>query len=169
MKHYAFSARGFSLVEIVLAIGVIGSALVAVLGLLSVGLSSSRSSQDESLIAAMSRQVVGSLRQQQFANNPLFSNVQNTEATIQTAYFDGNGTRLFAANGINDIVPTDPLMQNAIYQCTVMAQDVTASLNSPVPSATPHCFLDIKLVFIWPVGATKTNTLSLRTSLAKYY
>lgn len=168
---------GFSLVEIVVALGVVSIVLVAILGLLSVGINSGKSSLDESLIAVMSRQVIGNLRQQQFSSNSLFENITTTGTSkIQTAFFDANGTRLLDSDGIHDINRTQALNHQAVYQCTVMAQSVTMSTDDPdglgpAPrlAGTLPCLLDVNLTFTWPLQAKTPNCFSIRTGLARYY
>lgn len=87
---------GFSLVEIVLGMGVVCVALVAILGLLSMGVTSSRSSVDESLIAVMSRQVISDLRCQ------------------STGLVAGSTSCFYDASGI----PTSET--KAVYRCSVV-------------------------------------------------
>ena len=53
---------GFSLVEVVLAIGVIAFAMVALLGLLAVSTNSSRSSDEDTSVAAVAREVMTQMR-----------------------------------------------------------------------------------------------------------
>ena len=72
----------FSLVEVVIAIGVMAIVLVGVFVLLGVSLESSRSSATETALASMSRQVVTALRAEPFGNLP----------SEKTFYFDQNGT-----------------------------------------------------------------------------
>jgi uncharacterized protein (TIGR02598 family) len=156
--------RGFSLVEIVLAMGVISFAVVAILGLISLGINSAKGSLDESLVAAMSRQVVANLRQQQFSGNPLFATIPTAgpATTIQTAYFDTNGTLLTGST------QQQALQQGGVYRCVVTG---SAVIEGPAPklSATSPCMVDLDLTFTWPLGATAANSFSLRTGLARYY
>jgi uncharacterized protein (TIGR02598 family) len=161
--------RGFSLIEIVLAIGVMSFAIIAILGLLSISFSSSKGSVDESLISAMARQVVASLQQQRFSGNTLFTNVTSgSDSKVLTNYFDANGEILTGSTG-------------ALYQCDVTAQAVAKGQRGdtnglgPDPEVAPTapCLLDLKLKFSWPVTAitptTAPSTFTLYTSLAKYY
>jgi uncharacterized protein (TIGR02598 family) len=160
--------RGFSLVEIVLAMGVISFAMVGILGLLSVSYNSRKASMDESLIAAMSRQIVASLQQQRFSGNSLFTGIQNNSqsSTILTVFFDSNGTRLQNSNG-QDLTAASA---QTLYQCEVAAQWVSNGLGpSPKVAASTASLLDLKLTFTWPVGVKKPSTYIIHTNLAKYY
>jgi type II secretory pathway pseudopilin PulG len=55
---------GFSLVEVVLALGVVSFAIVAILGLIPTGLQTSHSSQEETRSAQMAQSIFGSLAAQ---------------------------------------------------------------------------------------------------------
>jgi uncharacterized protein (TIGR02598 family) len=161
----AAPVRGFSLAEIVLAMGIVSFSLIAILGLISVGLNSSKNALDESLIAAMSRQVVGNLRQQRFVNNNLFTKL--AAGTVQTVFFNGSGV-LVDGTAVGFDAP--------VYQCTVTAVSGTDRLGPP-PKATvtTPCMLDIVLTFNWPLvngkalATSRPNSYSLRTSIARYY
>lgn len=62
MKFTRDNDLAFSLVEVVLALGIVSFALVALLGLLSVGLKSSKQAGDDTEVAAITWQVVSKLR-----------------------------------------------------------------------------------------------------------
>ena len=51
MSKATYRVRGFSLVEVVLALGVVGFALVAILGVFPVGLTTQHSAQDDTRAA----------------------------------------------------------------------------------------------------------------------
>ena len=56
------ASAGFSLVEVVLSIGVVAFAMVALLGLLAVSTNSSRSSDEDTSVAAVAREVMTQMR-----------------------------------------------------------------------------------------------------------
>ncbi|XHR30980.1 MAG: type II secretion system protein [Chthoniobacteraceae bacterium] len=159
--------RGFSLIEIVLVIGVISFSLVAILGLLSAGLNSSKNALDESLIAAMSRQVISSLRQQYFTNNTLFTSLETSGSTnLKTVYFNTSGVLVDGtASGFD----------RPIYECVVTAVSRTDLLGpAPKVSISIPCLLDLTLTFNWPMAdgkvvEGKASTYNLHTSIARYY
>ncbi len=87
---------GFSLVEIVLAIGITSFALIATLGLLPVGLNTLRESSTQTAVANISQYIRGELQQISF--NPATSfNVQNLNST--TYYFTRDGVKTDANGG----------------------------------------------------------------------
>ena len=72
----------FSLVEVVLAIGVLTFALTSMIGLLGVAMQSDKSSGSATALAAMSQQVYNTLRSIPFASLPANTNF----------YFDSDGS-----------------------------------------------------------------------------
>jgi len=69
----AQTAFGFSLVEIVLALGVISFALVAIIGLLPIGLASGRATIQETRANHLAEEIFSTLRSQQFTSVSLAS------------------------------------------------------------------------------------------------
>lgn len=65
---HARPTRGFSLVEIVLALGVISFALVAIIGLLPIGLASNRGTIQETRANHLAEEIFSTLRSQPFTN-----------------------------------------------------------------------------------------------------
>ncbi len=91
MKNSPRSSVGFSLVEIALALGIVSFALLAIVGLLGVGLSSGKSAQVDTMQAAAARAFLSAIR----TNSPAtFSGATNwlnydgsTNASATGAYF----------------------------------------------------------------------------------
>jgi uncharacterized protein (TIGR02598 family) len=82
----------------VLALGVVSFAIVALLGLLVVSADSSRTSDADTVIASMARQVSAELRSMPFSALP---------SSGATWFFDNEGRRVAAATG-------------AIYRCQII-------------------------------------------------
>ena len=61
-KRMEVTFCGFSLIEIMLALGVLSFALVSIIGLLNVGLSASKAAQIDTTKAAVTRSILSSLR-----------------------------------------------------------------------------------------------------------
>ncbi len=94
------AALAFTLVEVVLAIGVIAFAFVALLGLLPIGLSTFRHAVDISVTAQIAQRVIGDAQEADFdalADHP--QNVQQGEFFIlPLRYFDDQGTEIDVAD-----------------------------------------------------------------------
>jgi uncharacterized protein (TIGR02598 family) len=91
----AFRRRAFSLVEVVLAIGIVAFAITAMMGLLTVAMQSDKSSSSDTALAAMSRQVFNTLRALPYASLPTGTNY----------YFNAEGSECAQAQ--------------AVYHCSV--------------------------------------------------
>ena len=93
-------SHAFSLVEVVLAIGVVSFAMMAVLGTLPVGLKSSRESRGQVATANIARQIQGELQQisfrtdsadtltvQNLADTPFYFTLEGTRTGADQAYY----------------------------------------------------------------------------------
>jgi uncharacterized protein (TIGR02598 family) len=149
MKQARRSA-GFSLVEVVLAVGVAAFVLVAITGLLSVSLNSARESATDTLIVSMASRALSDLRSQPFTNlNPSLG------ATSNRLYFDDLG------------VPTNtpPAMG---FACDVVMQGDTNTYNpsTNLPAAERVSLLRVRLIFS-TLGRPGTNRV-IQSSIAQY-
>lgn len=87
--------RGFSLVEIVVAIGVISFALVAIIGVLPIGLAAGRQATQETRANHLAEQIFSTLRSQPFTNVTLAS--LGSTSTVDLSSQNGVlGTKLYA-------------------------------------------------------------------------
>jgi Tfp pilus assembly protein PilV len=146
------SRRGFSLVEVVIALGVTGFAITAVIGLMSVALNSSRSAQDETLIATMSSSLAGELR------TGAFTNAKARLAAAPVVYFTGEG-RLTAPLGESHTEAT-ALQKGALYRC-----DLSLVPEPSTRTGTNAGLLHrMVMTFSWPVGSPR-ETRSIHASL----
>ena len=108
--------RAFSLVEVVLALGVISFAIVAILGVLPVGLSTSHSAQDDTRAAHIAQSILGTL-------------------TSQNVKRDATGQPILDAN--------DHLQLNDSAQVPLATgQPLTVDLTVSASPTTPDLFAD---------------------------
>ena len=75
---------GFSLIEVVLALGVISFAFVALFGLLPVGLNAFNNSVDSTMSAQIAENVMSQLKQESFSKLSIFN---DTNAGAQPSFF----------------------------------------------------------------------------------
>lgn len=118
-KLQSLKVRAFSLVEVVLAIGVISFCLLAVLGLMPVGLSTMRQAMDATIETQIVRQISGEALLTPFSQlGTTFSN--------KTFYFD--------AEGIEETGASDKTRYSAVTSLTNTAYpgsgDATGITNS---------------------------------------
>lgn len=79
--HSTDKVGGFSLVEVVVALGVISFALLAIFGVLPIGLNTGHSAQNETRAPQIAQDILSSLASQ--ARDPTSPDALNPKATIQ--------------------------------------------------------------------------------------
>lgn len=92
------SSAGFSMVEVVLTLGVIGFALLAIIGLLPIGLQSGRASIQETRANHLAEKIFSTLRSQPFNTVSLsqLSNNTTVNLALQNTASGATGTQLHA-------------------------------------------------------------------------
>lgn len=183
-------ASGFSLVEVTLALGIVTFTLVAIIGLLSVGLDAGRASAEDTAVAGMSRQVLTRLRTVPFPPtaslpSPAYLPFTDPPAAVvadslmAAVFFDNSGDCL-DANGIpapldsSNLIKAWPVKgsgletppKNAIYRCiTVVTPDALSLSGSSaaIPTPTRTNLLSVRLYFFWPAARTVTYDATKKT------
>lgn len=89
---------GFSLVEVVLALGVVGFSLLAIIGLLPIGLQSGRASVQETRANHLAEQIFSTLRSQPFtaANLSLLGGTSTIDLSTASTASGSQGPQLHA-------------------------------------------------------------------------
>ncbi len=196
MKHPSErKSRGFSLVEIAMALGVVAFALSAIIGLLSFTLQSESRSQDDIVISAMTTQVMADLRRQSFSGvvftsgtaptvagasgtNGIFPDTSGTSAiagntALPSYYFDHSGIRITGSSA-GAPTHTQAVAAGAVYQCSPTIASGTVPGG---PSAGPVNLVNVSLSFYWPAAAISgssipptnaPNSRTIYTSIARY-
>ena len=122
--------NGFSLVEVVMALGIVAFALVSMLGLFSVGIGASKHSGEDTEVASMSAQVMSRLR-----------NITNSAVPATTnLYFDYQGRFTNTANS-----------QYGYYECRLTTQ----SASSTEISSDTTSLIKAKMTFCWPSSTSQ--------------
>ena len=109
---FSFRSSGFSLVEVTLAVGIAGFCLLAIVGMLPVGLSNNKNSINQSAAANLARSIVADLRAAKITGSsnqsPQYALVFSTP-TAQTTYFGEDGTQMSspAAGGYRSTTTID--------------------------------------------------------------
>jgi uncharacterized protein (TIGR02598 family) len=170
MKKRTFLSHpdGFSLVEVVLAIGVAVFALVSVLGLLNSATITDGNAGRDTTVAAMSEYVLSDLRSVPFdalwaadpttVTNPAPS---TTAPANSTYYFSNEGAPMTAADAAASF--------DVAYLCTVLK--TPDSLTQSAGNGN-YNQLKLQLLFNWPVNAGKTvqkpGTRTIYASIARH-
>jgi len=137
-------AAAFSLTEVVLALGIVSFALVALLSLLTVSLMQGTAAREETAIAGMSGQVMATLSQQPFAK---------LTNSAYSYYFDADGN-------------ATTLDQAALYRCVATCS--AAALGGSLPQGLPN-LTAVRMSFQWPVRATNAQTRVLNATLVNLH
>jgi len=142
----------FSLIEIVIALGIVSFCVIPLLGLMTSGLQASKNSQQDTVLALAAKYILSDLRGQTFSS-------LNVGATTNYL-FDYQGDPLSS---------NSPPSQHAYYTAAVtITANPLAAVTSWNTNASPN-LLGVKITFDWP-GQTNGNPHAtvFNTSLAGY-
>lgn len=170
--------KAFSLIEVVVAIGIVAFALVSIISLMSLGLQSSKDSTDDTNVALMTQTVISDLRTLGYSNVTSITGASSSSPPNTTLAFffdasgapshDGAGNVIWSGTasttGTNNVGSAVPV---PVYMCTVTNKTPSPSAQ-PVPF--PPNFIWLRLDFSWPFVAPAANQQHkyVYTSLAQY-
>jgi uncharacterized protein (TIGR02598 family) len=143
------SGVAFSLVEVVLALGVISFAILAILGVFPVGLSTGHSAQDETRAPQIAQMILSSLTAQASTQ---FNNVLMPLPNIQTVAVDLSSSaspttpNLYADNN-GQLITT---ATNATYAVTIITDNTPAGFDTGYANK-------VTVVVGWPANAVAVN------------
>ena len=137
MKRCSFPSHSFSLVEVTVALGVTAFCLVAVFGLLPVGLKANQNSNAQTAAGSILSAVISDLR----------ATPKNASSSIQYGITFGSETTLYFDN---ESKSSSSLGPNSRYQLTI-------KFPTNGSGTTAATFADLKVT--WPAGATPENAL----------
>jgi len=135
----------FSLVEVVIALGLVSFVLISLVGLLATGLRSSRESGEDTNLAFCAETAQQLLRTEGFSNALNNANYAPGDSTPDF-FFDSTGCLQTDASG----VPLPTNNPNSLYACTV-------TRHPPVLFQTTTNFMVYQLKFVWPLGIPSPN------------
>ena len=155
----------FSLVEVVLAIGLFSFALLALVGLLTVGLKGSRESGDDTILSLCTETTQALVRAEGFSRvltNALYA----PGNTTPDFFFDSGGILLTDSAG----APLRTQNTNALYGCLVTRCDPDQFQKDLDPAQRTTNLLVYQLKFVWPLAAPAANRQQrvVPASLANY-
>jgi uncharacterized protein (TIGR02598 family) len=146
MRTKCSQVFGFSLVEVVIALGLFSFCIVAITGLLSVGLGSTRSVVNEGVAVNIAGSVYGAWDAQREPRQPLrITNLFTTN--LPSLLSTSTGTNYFDANGLQ--VPRQEAALEMVY--SIDGRETNQTVISTV-----------QLEFRWPPGAP-TNSVQTRS------
>lgn len=137
--------EGFSLVEVVMALGVISFAMVGILGLLSVGFNAAKKANTETRTAGMSSQLIAALR-----NSTLSAySVATLKTASISAFFDDRGQLQMATTGSGTLMAVSN--SSSLVQCQIQTKSVSSGL------APDGQYGVMTMTFSWPLKAAMPN------------
>lgn len=157
MKRCSHTAFAFSLVEVTLALGVAGFCLIAVFGLLPVGVQTNQRSISQTAATGILAGVMADMRAAK--SSAISAQYKITWGTATTLYFDGSGACSTNVNG-----STKPDGTSWIPPLSVRYQ-----LNVSFPNgalAYPATYATLRLS--WPASATVANASGSCEMLAAF-
>lgn len=115
------ASKAFSLVEVVLAIGIVSFAMVSILGLIPVGLHTFRSAMDLSVEAGIAQKLVADVQRTDFQN------LQSTNLS-----FDDQGVPVAPAGAVftAQVAPPQALAADGIMQSNAAARTVLIKISN---------------------------------------
>ena len=147
-------SRAFSLVEVVIAVGVVSFAFVAILGLIPAGMSQFRQAMDTSACAQIAQRVIGDAQQTDFdiLTQSADSRTSAANYTFIAPTVDGPRVRYFD-EAANEIVPAsaDGKTLSATEKALIVYHvntRITPTTILPQPSATPVASTTIATVTV---------------------
>lgn len=146
MKRCSSASNSFSLVEVTVALGITAFCLIAIFGLLPVGLKANQNSISQTAAANILCAVIADLR----------ATPKNASSSIQFGITFGTETTLYFDN---DGKPSSSLGPNSRYQLKI----TFPSNESGTIAAT---FADLKVT--WPAAATSGNALGSNEVFAAF-
>jgi Tfp pilus assembly protein PilV len=174
LQRFRYRRRGaFSLVEVVLALGVIAVGIVAILGVFPVGLNTSHSAQDETRAPQIAQTIFAALASQTFAavSIKLYNSAGTQTSSVDMDLTQENGTEPnltgLSANNSGDVFiltgagpakffsnhspPGVPASDTTpVYAISVLFN------NSPTGFDTQYAN-EVTITVAWPAGAAAAN------------
>ena len=151
MKRSICGEAGFSLVEVTLALGIAAFCLIALFGLLPVGVQTNRNATSQTAATNILANVIADIRATARATasatpSQLYSlaipAAGSSNTTPQLLYLDGAG------RSAASIAPPSPTPFQARYVLSVTFPQVSPA---PIPPALPPTYADVKI--IWPAAS----------------
>lgn len=131
MNNRSVRGSAFSLVEVMIALGVISFAVVSIIGLLAVSLNTSRASASDSAMSSMIGTVMNGFRSQPFDN-----------IAKGDFYFDADGA------------PQAGLNQDSVYKCMVTVTEDSDTIGNGAAGNAQVNLKWVNLEFTWPANVT---------------
>jgi len=158
--------RAFSLVEVVLAMAITVVGLFSMIGLLTVGLKSGRESEDATMAAIFSQEIIRRLQTKPF-NAALVPTTVDTEEIFPLPALNTASSQSFFLDADNRPV-TDPEKAVRLLRINVNPVLPLASADQPATPPAMAVLSHVTITVAWPAQATANNQQSVSFSTELY-
>ena len=161
MKRERPLSAGFSLIEVALALGVAAFALVAIIGLIPIGLNSNQTSSEQTAAAGLAAGIVADLRATPVAIPPVAKSSPRYQVPLPPS---GNATHSI-------FLREDGSLSGALDANADLSQDprYRATLFITAPTAAPQkVATTVRLLITWPAVADPQATKTPARFIGSY-
>jgi uncharacterized protein (TIGR02598 family) len=153
--------RGFSLVEVVLALGIAVFCLFVIVGLLPVGLTSNQASINQTVAAGLAKEIISDLRVTPKTNpatnqkSPQYQITVPATGTSTSTLFLKQDTSAAGAENTDAIPATNPLYRATLVFTVPPAKTNYFGLVSNSATTGAATLVFVRLLITWPAVADK--------------
>jgi len=170
------SSNGFSLVEVTVAIGIVAFALIAVIGLIPVGMKSARDAENDTRSSMIAQDAYSRLRAKMTINNdPNSPNYFTYDPSGQASFFYYSDAGTPSTNGLFKVVFSGDTPgayasvagTNDYYRAKVVVSQLAAPSGTPYPAYDPRSgpgLLCATVEIGWPVNGNDGSVAGDNTS-----
>ncbi len=147
--------QAFSLIEVVLALGVVSFSVVAMVGLFPVGYKNALESRQETSAAFIAQQISGDLRSSPFTNaSVLYRGTDGKLAVLSSFSLTGAGTHVFACGVQNNILRE---LGSGVYDAPCATADTAFLARIVIVPISSGGLSRVEVEVSGPAAAASTN------------
>ena len=154
-SHQNGGVRGFSLVEVVMALGIVAFAMLSIVGLLPLGLDTVKESMNQTVTASIAQEIRGELRQISF----LSTNTYNIDALCAQTY-----AQYYTMDGIKTTASDAEAFYKAAF-ANLASETAAGATFAPAKPEDPYNAKNITVTLSYPLNAPETKRKNIVFSL----
>ena len=170
------STNGFSLVEVSVALGIVAFALIAILGLVPVGMKSARDAENDTRSSLIAQDAYNRIRAKMTINNdPSSPNFFTSYPSGQASFFYYSDAGIPSTNGLSKVAFSGDTPAayasvagtNDYYRAKVVVSQMAAPSGTPYPASDPRSGTDLLCATVeigWPVNGNDGSVVGTNNS-----
>ena len=162
------STNGFSLVEVSVALGIVAFALIAILGLVPVGMKSARDAENDTRSSLIAQDAYNRIRAKMTINNdPSSPNFFTSYPSGHAGIPSTNGLSKVAFSGDTPAAYASVAGTNDYYRAKVVVSQLAAPSGPPYPAYDPRSGTDLLCATVeigWPVNGNDGSVVGTNNS-----